>query len=41
MLDNIFNQLEVNAFFKDVVRGVIIIAAVAVYARRIRSGSRA
>ena len=34
VLDNIFNQLEVNAFLKDVVRGLIIIAAVAVYARR-------
>ena len=34
VLDNTFNQLEVNAFVKDVVRGVIIIAAVAVYARR-------
>jgi ribose transport system permease protein len=33
VLDNTFNQLEVNAFLKDVVRGVIIIAAVAVYAR--------
>jgi ribose transport system permease protein len=39
VLDNTFNQLEVNAFLKDVVRGAIIIAAVAVYARR--SGSRA
>ena len=29
-----FNQLEFNAFLKDVVRGLIIIAAVAVYARR-------
>ena len=29
----IFNQLEVNAFFKDVVRGVVIVVAVAVYAR--------
>jgi ribose transport system permease protein len=38
VLDNTFNQLEVNAFLKDVVRGVIIIAAVAVYARR--QGSR-
>ena len=28
MLDNTFNQLEVNAFAKDVARGVIIIAAV-------------
>ena len=34
MLDNIFNQLEVNAFAKDVARGVIIIAAVAVYSVR-------
>jgi ribose transport system permease protein len=34
VLDNTFNQLEVNAFLKDVVRGTIIIAAVAVYARR-------
>ena len=37
VLDNTFNQLEVNAFLKDVVRGVIIIAAVAVYARRSRA----
>ena len=34
VLDNTFNQLELNAFLKDVVRGFIIIAAVAVYARR-------
>ena len=34
VLDNAFNQLEVNPFLKDVVRGFIIIAAVAVYARR-------
>jgi ribose transport system permease protein len=34
VLDNVFNQLEFNSFLKDVVRGVIIIAAVAVYARR-------
>jgi ribose transport system permease protein len=34
VLDNTFNQLELNAFLKDVVRGIIIIAAVAVYARR-------
>ena len=33
-VDAIFNQLEVDAFVKQVVRGVIIIAAVAVYARR-------
>jgi ribose/xylose/arabinose/galactoside ABC-type transport system permease subunit len=34
VLDNTFNQLEVDSFLKDVVRGFIIIAAVAVYARR-------
>jgi ribose transport system permease protein len=34
VLDNTFNQLEVNSFIKDVVRGIILIAAVAVYARR-------
>src|SRR5215211_7007709 len=34
VLDNVFNQLEFNAFLKDVVRGVILIAAIAVYARR-------
>jgi ribose/xylose/arabinose/galactoside ABC-type transport system permease subunit len=36
MLDNTFNQLEVNAFAKDVARGVIIIAAVAAYSLRWR-----
>lgn len=34
VLDNVFNQLEMNAFVKDVVRGIVIIAAVAIYARR-------
>ena len=34
VLDNAFNQLEFNAFLKDVVRGLILIAAIAVYARR-------
>ncbi|GAA3717296.1 ABC transporter permease [Nonomuraea antimicrobica] len=34
VLDSVFNQLEVNSFVKDVVRGVVIVAAVAVYARR-------
>ncbi len=34
VLDNTFNQLELNSFVKDVVRGIILIAAVAVYARR-------
>lgn len=33
-IDAIFNQLDVDVFFKQVIRGVIIIAAVAVYARR-------
>ncbi|TDB75529.1 ABC transporter permease [Micromonospora sp. KC723] len=33
-IDAIFNQLEVDAFFKQVIRGVIIIAAVAIYARQ-------
>ncbi|MDI6104649.1 ABC transporter permease [Actinoplanes sp. NEAU-A12] len=33
-IDAIFNQLDVDAFFKQVIRGVIIVAAVAVYARR-------
>jgi ribose transport system permease protein len=33
-IDAIFNQLEVDAFFKQVIRGLIIIAAVAIYARR-------
>ncbi|GAA1735912.1 ABC transporter permease [Aeromicrobium alkaliterrae] len=34
VMDNTMGALEVNPFLKDVVRGVIIIAAVAVYARR-------
>ncbi len=34
MLDSTFNQLEVNAFAKDVARGLIIIAAVAAYSIR-------
>ncbi|MCG5214837.1 ABC transporter permease [Streptosporangium sp. KLBMP 9127] len=34
VLDSVFNQLEVNSFFKDVVRGLVIVIAVAVYARR-------
>jgi ribose transport system permease protein len=35
-IDAIFNQLDVDTFFKQVVRGVVIIGAVAVYARRAR-----
>ena len=49
VLDTAFNVLDVNPFFKDVLRGVIIIAAVALYARRqldpasrrVRFGARA
>lgn len=37
VLDSVFNQLEVNSFAKDVVRGVVIVAALAIYARRRRS----
>nr|WP_221382845.1 ABC transporter permease [Actinoplanes polyasparticus] len=38
-IDAIFNQLELDAFAKQVVRGVVIIGAVAVYARRaVRKG---
>ncbi|GGY53466.1 ABC transporter permease [Streptomyces djakartensis] len=33
-VDAVFNQLEVDVFFKQVIRGVIIVAAVAVHARR-------
>jgi ribose transport system permease protein len=40
MLDNTFNQLEVNAFAKDVARGVILIAAVAAYSIRWRRRRR-
>lgn len=34
VLDTVFNVLQIDPFFKDVLRGVIIIAAVAIYARR-------
>jgi ribose transport system permease protein len=34
VLDSLFNQLQINPFFRDVLRGAIIIAAVALYARR-------
>ena len=33
-LDTVFNLLQVDPFFRDVLRGVIIITAVALYARR-------
>ncbi|MFD0556633.1 monosaccharide ABC transporter membrane protein (CUT2 family) [Stackebrandtia endophytica] len=38
-LDSVFNTLSVDPFIKDVLRGTIIIAAVAVYARRSLSGA--
>jgi ribose transport system permease protein len=34
MLDNIMSVMQINPFLKDVVRGVVIVVAVAVYARR-------
>jgi ribose transport system permease protein len=34
VLDTVFNIMQVDPFFKDVVRGAVIIAAVAIYARR-------
>ncbi|MFC6090146.1 ABC transporter permease [Saccharothrix lopnurensis] len=33
-LDTVFDDLAVDPFFKDVVRGVVLVAAVALYARR-------
>lgn len=38
VMDNVMSVMEVNPFLKDVVRGVVIVAAVAVYARRNASG---
>ncbi|WP_113705237.1 ABC transporter permease [Nonomuraea lactucae] len=37
VLDSLFNLLEVDSFFKDVVRGVVIVAAVVIYVRRRKS----
>ncbi|MGB3860013.1 MAG: ABC transporter permease [Ornithinimicrobium sp.] len=34
VLDNVMGVMELNAFLKDVVRGLVIVLAVAVYARR-------
>ncbi|RKN04764.1 ABC transporter permease [Streptomyces radicis] len=39
VLDSVFNQLSVDPFFKNVLRGVVIIAAVAVWTRRRRRGA--
>ena len=41
VLDNVFNQLELDPFLKQAVRGVVIIAAVAIYALRRREKRRA
>jgi len=41
VLDNVFNQLELDPFLKQAVRGVVIIAAVAVYALRRRERPQA
>ncbi len=40
IIDNAFNALQFNSFVKDVVRGVIIIAAVAIYAQGERRAGR-
>ncbi|MEJ2853082.1 MULTISPECIES: ABC transporter permease [unclassified Saccharothrix] len=40
-LDTIFDDLAVDPFFKDVVRGVVLIVAVALYARRKPASGRA
>mgnify|MGYP001217225376 CR=1 FL=1 len=40
VLDSVFDQLSVDPFVKNVLRGVIIIAAVALYARRRRTARR-
>lgn len=37
-LDTVFDDLAVDPFFKDVVRGIVLILAVALYARRRLSG---
>jgi ribose transport system permease protein len=34
VLDNVMGVMQVNPFLKDVIRGLVIVAAVAVYARR-------
>lgn len=34
VLDTVFNQMQIDPFFRDVLRGVVIVAAVAIYARR-------
>lgn len=40
-LDTVFDDLAIDPFFKDVVRGIVLILAVALYARRRLSGRSA
>ncbi len=40
VIDSVFNQLEIDPFFKQVVRGAVIVAAVAVYALRTRRAAK-
>ena len=40
VLDNVFNALQINAFVKDILRGAIIVTAVAVYAYQARRAHR-
>ena len=41
VVDSVMSVMQVNPFLKDVVRGVVIVAAVAVYSRRVIVGRRA
>ena len=41
VVDNVMSVMQVNPFLKDVVRGVVIVAAVAVYSRRVITARRA
>lgn len=41
VLDNVMSVLQVNPFLKDVVRGIVIVAAVAVYTSRVTERRRA
>jgi len=41
VVDNVMSVMQVNPFLKDVVRGVVIVAAVAVYSRRAVARRRA
>lgn len=41
VMDSVMSVLQVNPFLKDVVRGIVIVAAVAVYSRRVVARRRA